>query len=289
MAYSARHKRQTRFYWAELGFMALGLFGLQPSLFTSLFKGSRSRTSSLADAAYATQPGQQSTLGYAYLPSQQQFASYLHAYPEFSPSQASAWQQQTGAQVAYTPQQVSYLNQPFATTQPYATNQPAAVPQSYAATQAYNTTQQPYGGLQQPYSGSQSYYPQTDYSLQNRNSNSTAASTYSNLYGATPSKYQQLDFQPAQPSRANGSQNSTNYLAQANAGYGASGYRPEGYGLSGYGPSSPAIPTAVPFNNWSASQPNLYGGGQNSDSSAYNTFAPSSSLQRYRAPSPLYR
>lgn len=282
MAYSARQKRQTRFYWAELGFMALGLLGLQPSLFTSLFMGSRSRTSSLADAAYANQQAQ-SAQGYAYLPSHQQFESYLPAYAEFSASPASAWQQQAGAPVSYTPQQVSYLTQPYAATQPYA------VPQSYAATQAYSTTQQPFGGLQQPYSGSQSYYPQTDYSQASRNSNSTAASAYSNLYGATPSKYQQFDFQPAQPSRAIGSQNATNYLAQANAGYGSPGNGSLGYGSSGYGPSGAAIPTAVPFNNWSASQPNLYGGSQNSGSSAYNTFAPSSNLQRYRAPSPLYR
>lgn len=43
MAHFARQKRQSRFYWAELGFLALGLVGLQPSLFTNLLAGSQSK------------------------------------------------------------------------------------------------------------------------------------------------------------------------------------------------------------------------------------------------------
>ncbi|HUP77382.1 MAG TPA: hypothetical protein VM260_02395 [Pirellula sp.] len=46
MAHFSRQKRQSRFYWAELGFLTLGLLGLQPSLFTNLLAGSQSKLSS---------------------------------------------------------------------------------------------------------------------------------------------------------------------------------------------------------------------------------------------------
>ena len=52
MAHFTRQKRQSRFYWAELGFMALGLLGLQPGLFTHLIFGSPSRPSSYDDSHY---------------------------------------------------------------------------------------------------------------------------------------------------------------------------------------------------------------------------------------------
>ena len=299
MVYFARQKRQTRFYWAELGFMALGLLGLQPSLFTNLIKGSQSKASTLTDSFYPTQQGQ-SSRGYAYLPSPQQFESYSPAYAEFLANQGNGWQQQAVAPYPYASQQPYSAPQQF-----YAAAQP------YAATQPYSTTLQAYTAQQQqPYTAAQSLYPQPDYSQPLRNPTNTAANSYSQQYGAAPSKYQQYGFQPAQPSHANASQNSTNYLAQANA-----GYSPAGYGASGA-----ALPTAVSSNNWSASQPNLYGGVQNSGSSPYNALAPrltqnqmfengsnpnyygstsaqsfpnlsgsSSSFQRYRAPSPLYR
>ena len=40
-----RQKRQARSYWAELGFLALGLFALQPSLLSNLLSGSQSNSS----------------------------------------------------------------------------------------------------------------------------------------------------------------------------------------------------------------------------------------------------
>ncbi|MEQ1826083.1 MAG: hypothetical protein ABL921_09055 [Pirellula sp.] len=43
MATYLRQKRQTRFYWAEIGFLVLGLLGLQPALFTSLFTGNQTK------------------------------------------------------------------------------------------------------------------------------------------------------------------------------------------------------------------------------------------------------
>ena len=52
MAHFARQKRQTRFYWAELGFIALGLLGLQPGLFTHLIFGPPARPSSYDDSHY---------------------------------------------------------------------------------------------------------------------------------------------------------------------------------------------------------------------------------------------
>jgi hypothetical protein len=321
MAYFARQKRQTRFYWAELGFMALGLLGLQPSLFTNLIKGSQSKSIALTDDSYPKQQGQ-SLRGYAYLPTHQQFESILPAYAEFPANQVNGWQQPAVASYPYASQQLYNLPQPYPTTQPYAVTQPYSTTQHYAATQPYTatlpytatqpypTTQpnstalQPYSALQQPYTGAQSLFPQPDYSQPLRNLTNTAANSYSQQYGTAPSKYHQNGFQPAQPSHANGSQNATSYLAQANA-----GYSPAGYGASG-----------VSSNNWSASQPVLYGGGQNSGSNPYNAFAPrltqnqmfengsnsnyygstsaqsfpnqsgsSSSFQRYRAPSPLYR
>jgi len=53
MAYFARQKRQTKTYWAELGFMALGLFGLQPSLFTNLLSVPQPNLSAVSDPFYA--------------------------------------------------------------------------------------------------------------------------------------------------------------------------------------------------------------------------------------------
>ncbi len=52
MAHFARQKRQSRFYWAELGFIALGLLGLQPGLFTHLIFGPPARPSSYDDSRY---------------------------------------------------------------------------------------------------------------------------------------------------------------------------------------------------------------------------------------------
>jgi hypothetical protein len=44
MSYFPRQKRQARTYWAELGFLALGLFALQPSLLSNLFSVPPNRT-----------------------------------------------------------------------------------------------------------------------------------------------------------------------------------------------------------------------------------------------------
>ena len=59
MAYFARQKRQSRFYWAELGFLALGLLGLQPSLIINLIMGSQAKSSPNANPvqqAFQNQP-----------------------------------------------------------------------------------------------------------------------------------------------------------------------------------------------------------------------------------------
>ena len=43
MTYIPRQKRQARSYWAELGFLVMGLFALQPSLLTNLLPGPQNK------------------------------------------------------------------------------------------------------------------------------------------------------------------------------------------------------------------------------------------------------
>lgn len=49
MALFSRQKRQPRTYWAELGFLVLGLLGLQPNLFLSLLQSAPAKVASYAE------------------------------------------------------------------------------------------------------------------------------------------------------------------------------------------------------------------------------------------------
>lgn len=303
MAYFAGQKRQSRFYWAELGFMALGLLGLQPSLLTNLIASAQSRTNSNSDPRYLTQQGQ-AMRGYENFPSNQ-VASYLPAYTTVPPTPVFGWQQQVSPQQTNA-QQLLYS----APQQLYnAPQQPYSTATQYSTTQPYSTSQA-YGAFQQPNHMPLTLYSQNSFSQPFLPTNNPTTNLLSQQFNSAPLSYaQQHDFQPARPSYSNGGQNSTNYLAQA-----------------------------VSSNNWSASQPNTYAGNtntylpstgysqpktyQNNAMNPYNVIAPrltqnqlfengassnyngstsaqnylnqsnagnSNSFQRYRAPSPLYR
>ncbi len=57
MAIFGRQKRQPRTYWAELGFMILGLLGLQPTLFMSLLQGTPEKVANYAEQnGYSVSP-----------------------------------------------------------------------------------------------------------------------------------------------------------------------------------------------------------------------------------------
>ena len=171
MAHYSRQKRQSRFYWAELGFMALGLLGLQPGLFTHLIFGSPSRPSSYDDSHYQAFSNQAlsqiqeldhyrdwpQTYLASYHPTQQispgQFPHpSIYAQPQqlqyaqsMPPIAAAGWQNQA----TYLAQSNNGYTQPSVTasgSQPTATYPPSSYPNAF--TSAYNgsatrATQQP--------------------------------------------------------------------------------------------------------------------------------------------------
>ncbi len=164
MAHFARQKRQSRFYWAELGFMALGLLGLQPSLFINLIMGSQTKSNPFQ----STLPNQTFDV-YRDLPATH-LASYYPAQPFLGlPSLAQGWppntppsygQNLTYGQLAQNPfrqsgQQFNTSSQTFPTSGSYVpqqnySNLAAYNPQQYAQ---YSPTPQfasSYGGQNQP-------------------------------------------------------------------------------------------------------------------------------------------
>ena len=307
MAYFARQKRQSRFYWAELGFMALGLLGLQPSLFTNLLASAQSRTNSYAYAHYPTQQGQVSR-GYENLPSHQ-FAWYLPAYSTIPSNPSNGWQP-VNPQYPYAQQQLySAPPQQYVTTQPYSSAQPYSSSQPYVATSPYAATyptiaNQPNGGspaysaFQQPNNTPLTPYLQNSYSQPFLTSNNgTSNFPTQQFYSASPSYAQHHDFQPARPSYPNGSQNSVNYLAQAASSNNGSVSQPNTYysqpqtNLNSasypYNAIAPRLTQNQLFENGASSNYNGSTSAQNylNQTNAGN----SSSFQRYRAPSPLYR
>ncbi len=232
MAYFARQKRQSRFYWAELGFMALGLLGLQPSLFTNLLTGSASKLQAPAEAQYQTQLSQ-AMRGYEYM-SAPQFASYSPFYPNVTNNPFYGKQTLASSLAPLTQQPFYNTPQPVYTMlQPYAA--PTYFAPTHVAPQTYNTAQSYYGAAQPNFANIPPYSP-SNYSQQSYSQPFLPASNSSSnyfaqqpLYNTPSSLYQQNEFQPAKPVYSNGSQNS-----------------------------------AVSSSNWTASQPSLYAGNSNS-------------------------
>lgn len=157
MAHFARQKRQSRFYWAELGFLALGLLGLQPSLFTNLMSGSQSKSSSHHQAfqnqeftqnpAFDIYRDWTNTHLSSYMPTQQiSYPQSAHLAGQFAqPSTYAQSQQQLYAQLpayagtgsnpyhqSYAPQSANYHPQPL-----YTQSIQQAVPSGWQNQAAY--------------------------------------------------------------------------------------------------------------------------------------------------------
>lgn len=191
MAHFARQKRQSRFYWAELGFMALGLLGLQPSLFTNLIMGSQTKSN-----PFHSTPQNQP----------------LDLYRDLSATHLAS----------YYPTQLSYPTQPSIGLPAMVQGWPQYTPPTYG--QNPPSGQPTYG---QPTYGQ---LPQNPYSqpFQQLNAHSQTVPT-SGLYAqqnySTPSAYNSQIPQYAQYSStpqfatSYGGQNQPAYSAQANNGY----------------------------------------------------------------------
>ncbi len=131
MSQFPRQKRQARSYWAELGFLVLGLFALQPNLLSSLVSGTHNNSSPYAErTSYPgyqnvsnpnSQNWQANSLGSMYWPSYQNPANGQQAWPNSAMS--SSYIQ---------PMQTSYQqSNPRTAVWDYNSNQPGSLPTSY--------------------------------------------------------------------------------------------------------------------------------------------------------------
>lgn len=281
MAHFSRQKRQSRFYWAELGFMALGLLGLQPGLFTHLIFGSPSRPSSYDDSHY------QAFLNPAL--SQIQTLDHYRDWPQTylaSHHPAQSIYGTVGPNQGWAPLQPStssYLPSTSYSQSPYVTSQ-FPQPSTYAQQQQQLFAQLP------AFTGTSTIPQQQNYSPPSAN------------------YQQQLPYaQSMQPAAPTGWQNQATYVAQSNSSYtqpslAASGYPP----TAAYQPSSYPNTFTSAYNGLAtkATQQPLFDTSYNSNyntgtakasSSALNypyqpNTANTSTWQRYRAPTPpIYR
>ena len=301
MAIFGRQKRQARTYWAELGFMILGLLGLQPTLFMSLLQGTPEKVANYAEQnGYSVSPQSLEAI-------RDWTTSHLTGLLPHSQqgpmSTPNGWApvpvQATGAlpSTSYTPS--GYLaSQPM--TQPYPMQNTYGTAAGYAQQPAtYGQTAAGYG---QPNYG-QSNYGQSNYGQSNygqfgnaqagygqplnaaQNPNVQYQNGYQNSYpnsslptNSVPSSNQQpyyggssLNANPygaPGPGGATNSYNSNNTWSRATP-LGSS------TGVSGYG--APSYSQSYPPANYSASQ--------------FNGTQPNAGTwQRYQSPgSPLYR
>ena len=235
MAYFARQKRQTKTYWAELGFMALGLFGLQPGLFTSLLTPSQAKLPAIIDPYYAAQQGRPSLAYSDYMSS----PSLAIASNLYGPNTGSWVQSQPYTASSFLPatsvQQPSFMAAQYPATSNLS-QLSAYIPQSLYSQAAYNPSylqpnySQPYSNQpnqSQPFSTGQNVYQSTQFGY-NQPNTQTGFSQQS--YGQqTYPQSQNLAFQnsyqqPAQttyPQNQNSWTNSGNYVAQGYPGYAA--------------------------------------------------------------------
>ena len=285
MAYFARQKRQTKTYWAELGFMALGLFGLQPGLFTSLVTPSQAKISALADTYYASYQGRPSLAYSDYLSS----PSLAIASNLYGPSTGNWGQSQPYVASSFLPatstQQPSFLSAQYPTAS--SLSQPGAyAPQSLYSQAAYNPSylqtnySQPFSNqpnLSQPYPTGQNAYQSTQFSYNQPNTQagygqqSYGQQTYPQSYPSSQNLASQHGYQQsAQPTylqNQNTWQNSANYLAQAYPGY-----------------SSTASTSGLYANNSGSYQPNSayrtssYSGARANPYGVYEPYTPQQSL-----------
>ncbi len=220
MAHFSRQKRQSRFYWAELGFLTLGLLGLQPSLFTNLLAGSQSKLAGSQSKLISYQPAFHNQ-EYPYYPvfdsyrdwTNTQLSSYMPAQPTIGPeNQNQRWlasQTVTSSLHPTSYPQTAYLAGQFAQPSTFAQSQQ----QLFAQQPGYAGT-----GLNPNYLGNA---PQSTYYHPQQQSN-----------------------QSMQQSVPNGWQNHAASLAATSSGYASNGY---------------TNPNASAYGNLFSSQPTNYG------------------------------
>ena len=296
MAYFARQKRQSKFYWAELGFMALGLLGLQPSLFTNLILGSQTKSISY-DEPYYQASHYQPLLGYRDRASGQ-FASLLPVQPVSSPFiSAQGWVSQNSNSYLPSP---SYNQSAYHQPSSYVQQQPYA--QSSYAQSLY--AQQPTSVGVTGFAPQQNYLPQSAYNQQPQQFSPSAYQAASNAWANQPAYLAQANTGYSTPSAAannNWSGAQPNLYGNNNSNYQASTNYPSNL----YPSNTNSKASSYPYNALaprSAQQQTFgnntsyYNSGPTNNASSAQSYpyqsnaATSGSWQRYQAPgSPLYR
>lgn len=172
MAVFGRQKRQSRFYWAELGFMALGLLGLQPSLFTSLFTGFKAKPASYADQNY--NPTQPQSLDFYRDWAAFQLASLLtqpHSGPVSTPN-------------GWAPAPINGSQVPSSLY-----GQPGYAAPNYSTAQSFGQSTQSYGTPQ---------YAAQNYPPQNYTPNNTNPGQFNGPASSYPQNFAQPNYAPQQ-------------------------------------------------------------------------------------------
>jgi len=279
MAYFARQKRQSKFYWAELGFMALGLLGLQPSLFTNLILGSPAKSISYKEPYYQAAIYQPFDGTNSYLPSTSYNQSAYHQ--PYNYVQQIPYTQPASAQPLYA--QPLYAQPLYA--QPLYAQQPVgsglsliAQPQNYLPQSAYYQQPQQFSpSAYQVASGAWANQPaylaqaNTGYSTPSAAANNNWLGAQPNLYGNNNSNYQPTTNYPSNlyPSNTNSKASAYPYNALA----------PRSAQQQTFGNNTRYYNSGA-TNNTSTAQSYPY----------QSNSATSGSWQRYQAPgSPLYR
>ena len=217
MAAFIRQKRQSRFYWAELGFMALGLLGLQPALFTNFLMGTQSKPA-YNDASYAN-------------PQLQSF----EIYKDWAASQLASIL--THGQAGPVNTGNGWLPQPVGTNG--ALPSTTFAPNNFVPNQVAANYTHPSPYAQQQYTYPQQTYPQQTYAQQPHSQSAAygqgayGSPTYgSPTYAQAPYNYptqnlaaspQNYAAQPTYSNHASSNQNQAAYMAQANPPYSAYG------------------------------------------------------------------
>ena len=313
MAYYARQKRQSNFYWAELGFMAVGLLGLQPELFINLIQGSQSKVTAYENRLYAPSVYQAYDFSRDYSanarPSNylgQTNTSYM-SNPLFSQYSAEAQTNQAQGNNPYD-QPMSSFATAFPLTwsnAPTFAGAPNAHPQSFSP-QQYS---------QSGYSGNLGITPRTDHAgssaygqaqygspqygspqySQNQDSHVSSGQSRYNMPQSNHAPYDNSLFFAAQP---NSQLNQGTYLAQGNTAYSGNAMATDQWLSSqtnGYGNNSTGYLNATIFPPRSTStssrynalvprsaQPPLFGDSYNSN--PYNSGSVGNSLSAFTYP-----
>ena len=316
MAIFGRQKRQARTYWAELGFMILGLLGLQPTLFMSLLQGTPEKVANYAEQnGYSVSPQSLEAI-------RDWTTSHLTGLLPHSQqgpmSTPNGWApvpvQATGAlpSTSYTPS--GYLaSQPM--TQPYPMQNTYGTAAGYAQQPAtYGQTAAGYGQPNYSQPGySQPNYGQSNYGQSNYGQSNYGQSNYGQFGNAQAGYGQPLNAaQNPNVQYQNGYQNSypnsslpTNSVPSSNQQpyYGGSSLNANPYGAPGPGGATNSYNSN---NTWSRATPlgsstgvSGYGAPSYSQSyppanysaSQFNGTQPNAGTwQRYQSPgSPLYR